>query len=222
MKSCRRVIAVVFALLLSTLSLSSCSKETTDGVLNTVTLGLWNRIGLRESERDVVEKIDENTARYQGNTYYLSPICMEVDMLSVQEKYGYEYIGWSGNRFFYITTYYVDNKEAPEIIRTNRKETYFIETYDYKTDLFEIEGMDEVICFGENFIQPSAELPFYMYRYSIHDIILQATTYESVSVRFGISSHDGVWYACPTNSKYTCFELTENFIEILTEKGIIT
>ena len=65
MKSFNKIIATVLIVLILILSLSSCSKEATNSFLNEVTLGVWDRILLDEKTHNVVEYVDENTAKYQ-------------------------------------------------------------------------------------------------------------------------------------------------------------
>ena len=68
MKSFNKIIATVLIVLILILSLSSCSKEATNSFFNEVTLGVWDRILLDEKTHNVVEYVDENTAKYQANT----------------------------------------------------------------------------------------------------------------------------------------------------------
>ena len=223
MKSFNKIIATVLIVLILMLSLSSCSKEATNSFLNEITLGVWDRILLDEKTHNVVEYVDLNTVKYQGNTYYLAPmIFIQDSSTTVQEDRGYEYIGWSGPRFFYIDTFYGDSKDSPSILYNTRlRYTYFRQDYDYKTDRFKIEGTEDYICFSENLIAHSdIQSTDGFYYTSKEYVILSSSTHPSLDIRLGIFEDEGIWYAYSMDFVY--FELSENFVEILIKNQIIT
>lgn len=217
-----KIIAIILTVMILILSLSSCSKEATNSFLNEVTLGVWDRILLDEKTHNVVEYVDENTVKYQGNTYYLAPMMFIQDSeTSIQEERGYEYIGWTGYRFFYIDVFYGDSKDSPNILyEARRYDIYFREDYDYTVDIFKIEGTEDYICFSENLIAlsdiPSTDGAFTSKAY----VILSSSTHPSLDIRFGIFEDEGIWYAYSMDFVY--FELSENFVEILIKNQIIT
>ena len=219
MKSFNKIIATVLIVLILILSLSSCSKEETNSFLSEITLGVWDRILLDEKTHNVVEYVDLNTAKYQGNTYYLAPmIFIQDSYATIQEERGYEYIGWSGPRFFYIDTYYGDSKDSPNILYAARlQRTFFREDYDYKTDAFKIENTEDSICFGEDLIETS-------YKSSSFEVLtyisLSSSTHASLDINLGIICDNGTWYARSMDFVY--FQLSENFVEILMKNKIIT
>ena len=223
MKLVNKVTATILTILILTLSLSACSKEATNSFLNEVTLGVWDRILLDEKTHNVVEYVDLNTAKYQGNTYYLAPmIFIQDSSTTVQEDRGYEYIGWSGPRFFYIDTFYGDSKDSPSILYNIRLSyTYFRQDYDYKTDTFKIEGTEDYICFSENLIAHSdIQSTDGFYYTSKEYVVLSSSTHPSLDIRLGIFEDEGIWYAYSMDFVY--FELSENFVEILIKNQIIT
>ena len=223
MKLVNKVTATILTILILTLSLSACSKEATNSFLNEVTLGVWDRILLDEKTHNVVEYVDLNTAKYQGNTYYLAPmIFIQDSSTTVQEDRGYEYIGWSGPRFFYIDTFYGDSKDSPSILYNTRlRYTYFRQDYDYKTDMFKIEGTEDYICFSENLIAHSdIQSTDGFYYTSKEYVVLSSSTHPSLDIRLGIFEDEGIWYAYSMDFVY--FELSENFVEILIKNQIIT
>ena len=207
-------IAIVVCMLFT---LSACSKEETNSVLNEVTLGLWDRILLEEETHNLIEYVDDETIEYQGSKYYLAPMIFIQDSAkSVEEERGYEYICWTGPRFFYIDTYYGDSKDSPNILYDVRLcDTYFREDYDYKTDMFQIEGTEDFICFGEDLI----ETDYKDMNYSAEYISLSSSTHTSLDIKLGIFFDNGVWYAYTSDLVY--FELSENFVEILMKNQII-
>ena len=201
-------------------TLSACSKEKTDSFLNEVTLGLWDRVLLDEETHNLIEFIDNETIEYQESKYYLAPMSFICDSEnSVKEERGYEYICWAGPRFFYIDTYYGDSKDSPIILyETRLGYTYFREDYDYKTDMFKIEGTENVICFGENLIE--TDYNNFDYAYNSEKVCLSSSTHTSLDIKLGIFFDNGVWYAHSMDFVY--FELSENFVEILMKNQIIT
>lgn len=222
MRSFNKITAVILIVMILALSLSACSKEETNSSLNEATLGLWDRILLDEKTHNVVECVDIDTVKYQGNTYYLAPMTFIQDSeTTVQEDRGYEYIGWSGPRFFYIDTFYGDSKDSPSILYNTRLSyTYFRQDYNYKTDTFKIEGTEDHICFSENIIElsdhPSTDGAYP----SNTAVVLSSSTHPSLDIRLGVFEDQGIWYACSMDLVY--FELSENFVEILIKNRIIT
>ena len=81
--------------------------EKSNEVLNEMTLGLWDRFLLDETTHNLIEYVDDETIKYQGSKYYLAPMTFIQDSAkSVEEERGYEYICWTGPRFFYIDTFH--------------------------------------------------------------------------------------------------------------------
>ena len=219
MRLVNKITATILTILILTLSLSACSKAETDSFLNEITLGVWDRLLLDEETHNIIEFVDNDTVEYQGNTYYLAPmIFIQDSYAAVQEDRGYEYIGWSGPRFFYIDTYYGDSKDSPNVLYESRlNRTYFREDYDYKTDTFKIEGTEDVICFGEDLIESS----YSPSNYSAQEyIVLSSSTHTSLDIRLGILFDNGIWYAMSMDFVY--FELSENCVDILMKNQIIT
>ena len=219
MKLVNKVTAIILTIFILTLSLSACSKEETNSFLNEITLGVWDRLLLDEKTHNVVEYVDNDTIKYQGNMYYLAPMIFIQDgYTTIPEERGYEYIGWSGPRFFYIDTYYGDSKDSPNILYETRLQyTYFREDYDYKTDTFKIEGTEDAICFGEDLIETSYKsLDLGVQTY----ISLSSSTHTSLDINLGIICDNENWYARSMDFVY--FQLSENFVEILMKNKIIT
>ena len=219
MKSVNKVTAIILTIFILTLSLSACSKEETNSFLNEITLGGWDRLLLDEKTHNVVEYVDNDTIKYQGNMYYLAPkFFIQDDYTTIQEERGYEYIGWTGPRCFYINTYYGDSKDSPNILyETRLRYTYFREDYDYKTDTFKIENTEDAICFGEDLIETSykpSDVGVQTY------ISLSSSTHTSLDINLGIICDNENWYARSMDFVY--FQLSENFVEILMKNKIIT
>lgn len=220
MKSFHKITALILTVLILTLSLSACSKERTNDFLDEITLGVWSRILLDEELHNIVKYNEDDTIEYQGNTYYRAPMMFINDYSNTVEKErGYEYIGWNGPRFFYIDVYYGDSKDAPSILYNTRlRDTYFREDYNYKTDIFKIEGTEDVICFGEDLIESSRTASITARKEYIR---LFSSTHPSLYFGLGIVLDNGVWYA-EANDLSLTFVLSENFIEILVRNQIIT
>ena len=213
----RKVITFIIVICMI-FTLSACSKEKSNEVLNKMTLGLWDRFLLDETTHNLIEFVDDETIEYQGSKYYLAPMTFIQDSAkSVEEERGYEYICWTGPRFFYINTYYGDSKDSPNILYEVRLGyTYFKEDYDYKMDMFKIEGTEDSICFGNDLIETDYE----EMNYSSEDICLSSSTHTSLDIVLGVFFDNGVWYAHSVDCVY--FELSENFVDILMKNKIIT
>ena len=218
MKSFYKTVAFILATLVLTLSLSACSQEEVDSFLDEITLGVWSRILLDEKVHNIIKYNEDDTIEYQGNTYYRAPMRFIGDNSNtVEEKRGYEYIGWCGPRFFYIDTFYGDSKDAPNILYNTRLEyTYFRKDYNYKTDIFKLEGTKDVICFDEDLMETSRRPAN---EWGGDPIRLLASTHPSLDIQRDIIFQNGIWYAQSSDLVY--FELSENFIEILVKNQII-
>ena len=218
MKFFHKITALILTVLILTLSLSACSKERTNDFLNEITLGVWSRILLDEEVHNVIKYNEDDTIEYQGNTYYRAPmIFIQDNSNTVEEKRGYEYIGWCGPRFFYNDVYYGDSKDAPNILYNTRLEyTYFRKDYNYKTDFFKIEGTEDVICFGEGLMETSRRPAN---EWGGDPIRLSSSTHPSLDIHLDIIFENGIWYAQSSDLVY--FEVSENFVEILVKNQII-
>ena len=217
MKFFHKITALILTVLILALSLSACSKERTNDFLNEITLGLWERILLDEELHNIVKRNEDDTIEYKGNTYYRAPMRFINDSsYTVEEERGYECIGWNGPRFFYIDAYYGDTKDAPNILySTTRYHTYFREDYNYKTDIFKIEGTEDVICFGEDLMETSRK-PEKKWG---EEIRLVSSAHPSLDIYLDIIIENGIWYAQSSDLVY--FEVSENFVEILVKNQII-
>ena len=218
MKFFHKITALILTVLLLTLSLSACSKEEVDSFLDEITLGVWSRILLDEKVHNIIKYNEDDTIEYQGNTYYRAPMRFIGDNSNtVEEKRGYEYIGWCGSRFFYIDIFYGDSKDASNILYNTRLEyTYFRKDYNYKTDFFKIEGTEDVICFGEGLMETSRRPAN---EWGGDPIRLSSSTHPSLDIHLDIIFENGIWYAQSSDLVY--FEVSENFVEILVKNQII-
>ncbi len=218
MKLLTKLTATILTILILMLSLSACSKEDVDSFLDEITLGVWSRILLDEEVHNIIKYNEDDTIEYQGNTYYRAPmIFIQDNSNTVEEKRGYEYIGWCGPRFFYNDVYYGDSKDAPNILySTSLHYTYFREDYNYKTDIFKLEGTEDVICFGEDLMETSLEPSNW---WAGEPILLSSSTHPSLDIHLYIIFENGIWYAQSSDLVY--FEVSENFVEILVKNQII-
>ena len=218
MKFFHKITALILTVLILALSLSACSKERTNDFLNEITLGLWERILLDEEVHNIIKYNEDDTIEYQGNTYYRAPMMFLDDTSTTIQKRGYEYIGWCGPRFFYIDTFYGDSKDAPNILYNTRlRYTYFREDYNYKTDIFKLEGTEDIIRFDEDLIESSRTASITVRKEYIR---LLSSTHPSLYFGLGIVLDNGVWYA-EANDLSLTFVLSENFVEILVKNQII-
>lgn len=216
MRYVKRITSAILAILLLMLSLSACEREDTNSFLNEVTLGLWDRLLLDDEKRNLVKSHEDNKFAlvYQGNTYYPAPFIF-INSNDVQAEKGYEFISWSGPRFFYIDTYYGDTKDSPTIIYEQRLQyTYFRADYNYRNDTFYVEASNETVCFLEDIfeIYPNE----YPENASVEGYVtITSATHPTLDVNFAIVFDNGTWYLRSNDQVY--FEISEHFINILTE-----
>lgn len=219
MKHRYRIPVMLLALLMVCLPLTACTGGASDEFLSEITLGLWDRIILDEALHNVVSYVDDETVTYQGNTYCAAPMSFIRDNATTrQEKWGYEFIGWTGPRFFYIDVFYGDSKDAPVILyETTQRCTYLREDYDYTADEFRIQGTEDVICFGEVLTEASNGPDGFLREKQ--SMVLTSTTHESLDIELGIHFYDGRWFA--SSSDFVYFEMSDSLVEILVKNQMI-
>lgn len=199
-------------------SLSSCSRKDANDFMSAITLGLWDRIILDEDIHNIITFHDDETLEYRGLTYYKSDFCFTRYQPVPLEDLGYELICWCGPRFFYISTYYGDGAESPTVIQQYfHSTTYFREDYDYTADSFKIEGTEATITLGEDLLT-LYEAP--MPRTKTIVLRLVSTTHSFIDGDLLLCSDGQQWYVTRINDG-ECFALSENFLLLLKENGII-
>ena len=197
---------IAFLLLFATLFLSACTRY-----------------------ENVKPGEDENGfyCLYQENRYYQVPWDFFVRCgLNESDSYPEQTHSQIGSfySFPFSSFYFSYTTESPLYIYTSNKtgylknNIYFREDYNYKTDIFKIEGTEDVICFGEDLIEFSRTGSIDKRKEYIR---LFSSTHPSLYFGLGIVLDNGVWYA-EANDLSLTFVLSENFIEILVRNQIIT
>lgn len=160
---------------------------------------------------------NENCLVYRDNEYYVSPVFVGKNKTTAYEddiKVGWRY------SFPFGTDFYSDTAEDPIYIYGIGVDTnlYLKEGYDYRSEIFVIEGTSDPFVFSEAFIGPSFE-----YAYSLQSdqckIVLRAQDHPRLkSTLLLFSDSEKYWIVFPTNEAYLVSPL---FLDILKENQII-
>lgn len=206
----KKKLCFTISILLLCLLLSGCSFIKND------VLGIGYSLSLDEDMHIKFNRIDDEHIEYQGNVYYLSD---GIFFYNEPIGNGYEYIGWSGSRWWRSTEIWGDRAESPTFLYfTEWRQTYFNENYDYRTDMFSIAGTDDVICFGEDLLDTDYQNTNLFNRQHTK-VELSSVNHPFLNATLFVVSDNGKWYAM-TNTQLR-FELSDSFVEILRNNIII-
>lgn len=187
--------------------------------------GLDYRYQLDESKHNVFEVYweDEDTNStyfvYQGEKYVHTE---ESDVLNVYtDEYPFSddiLICWNGHRYiWYIDEYYSNTDNNPLFIYNSRLNwVYFRENYDYKSDIFVVEGTDLEIVWNDIFDSTVENVNFI----SQNNVSIYSKQCPRIKTSLELSLVDGQWFIRCSDSKEIWIPSNE-FLEILSDNVII-
>ena len=183
------------------LSLCSCSGY-----------GIEQARELDENKHIVFTYLDDSI-EYNGEIYYKSPV--NYDLAGSDSDY--EYLGWVGMRWFKHSHVYCDSPDNPTFLYTDQY-TYFIESFDYTTEVFKIEGTDETLVFCDDLIQCDEMAS--MFGRIENEIIISSATCPKL--RMSLHTYvddDGEFYIGSNNN--VKFKMSDRLYKILSENGML-
>jgi len=188
--------------------------------------GIRDALELDEDLHIELNWVDDDRIEYQGNIYYHSPIdFLRGEKWDIEATGEYEYLGWSGSRWFYSSHIFGNTKENPVFLySTNTTQTLFREDYDYRIDTFLIDGTDDTFRICDDLLDLDPEEPViapYSEKINKAEITITSTTYPTLKANWTAYYIDDYGWFVYTNSGWDVFRLSEHFINILTENGIL-
>lgn len=127
-------------------------------------------------------------------------------------------LGWNGK--MYKNDYYSNTQEQPIFIYNLRlQEVYFREGYNYRSDLFIIEGTDSKICFSDAIVGIDSYFDSLVSGENEMNITLRSETNPRVCAPLELFSHEGIWYV--RTHYIRSFRISNEFITLLMQNGII-
>lgn len=187
-------------------------------------LGISDALSLDDDKHIKLNFIDDDSYdsfEYKGTVYNLS----EIDFLRAGEgelfaSDKYEYLGWTGSRFWYRSHIFADSLDNPTFIySTNSRDTYFREDYNYLTDTFIIEGTDDTIRLCDDLLDVDSDK--HSFGKSTNEIVISSVNHPTLTAKFDIMICDGSLYACAQTNTVVAFRISENFTNVLIDNHIV-
>ena len=166
---------------------------------------------------------DESECLEYMNAKYYPVELIELkygDSFNYKEDHcGYVFLSWSGFRWGYIDSYYSTQEENPLFIfEATSTELYLREDFDYRSELFVVDGTDAEIAFSEAFPSVSDEWAPGG-RLSDANLVMCSKTVPQLRVNLRLLLKDGVWCGVGYNDRI--FTFSEELTAILVENEII-
>jgi len=215
----KKLIAILIVISLLTVSLSSCG-VLVESVGASFT-SLKDAFLLDKDLRISVKSVEEDKIMYQDNVYYRSPFNPSGSYTSHLDENSYEYLGWSGSRFWDTHYFNGDTKDNPVFLheRSNNL-VYFREDYDYKTDSFYVNDTEDIILFSDDLLDTDYE-NIQLFGREKTDIILKSTYNNCLLLCFYVVIDDNSFYAISGDMKVV-YKLSDHFVNILVDNQIVT
>lgn len=203
----KKQIIISAIILLLCLSFVSCDLDTE----------LYKNVEYMRTEDDKHCLLYQDLLYYRNDQGFFS-VCENTDEINGQLNI---MLGWSGIQFFgYIDKYYSYTVDEPIYIYNSRiNEMYLWEDYDYKSDIFVLEGTSSKIVFSNAITETEFDYNV-LERYSNKiDIELYSEQCPQLRVPLTLFSHSGKWYVCTL----TCnaYQVSNDFVDLLVQTGFI-
>ena len=173
--------------------------------------GVELALSLKEEDHiDLNYLNDDYDVEYQGNIYREIPINLYACDDHVE-------LGWVGGRWWYHYTLYGDSLDDPTFFYYGLHYYYVKESFDFKTEPFNIEGTSKTLVFGEDLLEcDEAELLFGM---RTSKILIHSVTCPKLKILLNFFEENGQWYA--SSSNLVAFKLSDRLVDILIENNLI-
>lgn len=190
----KRIITVSLIMCILLLSLSSCAHYKNVTFIE----GGDGRISYKDSEY------------YEAHIFSATEYYGEVNENDVELGEYYS--------FPFSTRFYSDESESPIYIYSIGGKTsfYLIESYDYTTDIFNIENTDDSIVWNDIFASKQSDTELS----SQIRLRLYSEKYPKIQTTIDVQLIENQWYLCVRNSDEV-WTASDEFVAILSENGII-
>lgn len=183
-------------------------------------LGVGDAIALDEDMHIEFNHIDDVHIEFRGNIYYLSHIkFLWGEKWNLEADEEYEYLGWTGSRFWYKSHIFAESKENSTFLySTNTESTYLKEDFDYKTESFSINGTDIVFVFNDDLLECEGEQAEIFGKFT-SDIVISSISCPKLRARLSFFDENNEWYAASNNM--IKFKLSDHLVELLEQNNLL-
>ena len=198
-------------------------------ILTLSSCGLYYRYSLDESKHNkidvVMEDGDTTSLIYKDTRYYFVGSTNFFSVMTYETEDGYylsfeddTLLSWNGNRYiWYIDEYYSYTDNNPLFIYNSRLNwVYFRENYDYKSDIFVIEGTDLEIVWNDMFASAVEHVDFTPQK----NVSIYSKQCPRIKTALELSFVDGQWFMRCSDSKEIWIPSNE-FLKFLSYNGTI-
>lgn len=213
---CKRIIAISL-LIIVIMSFSSCNHVhyMVAGMFDLDT-DIYRNVDYRYDEEQEVYYLE-----YQNEKYYS---CEKYGMFHIDiDKEDWHDLGWYYCFPFNIAQYYYSyTTESPDYIFPPQEEVFFFkETFDYKKEIFIVEGTTIAFEFSEIFTQNTIQAEGSHSKYK--EIRLRSQKHNSLYINAEIWIKDEIYYVFIHNMDFNyAYQLSDNFRNALIENNIIS
>lgn len=174
---------------------------------------------LYEKAKYVDEDEGEYSLMYQDVKYYRADSSfLQVSTDMGDPKEDDVEIGWEV-RWPYVSVFYADKMENPIFVYDPSTNDLFLrEDYDYRSDIFVLEGSENKILFSE--MITDVEVEYDLFKSHQNKIDLYSEKYPRLRMEFVLLYENDLW--CVKGSNSVAYVITDSFVEILIENGIIS
>ena len=210
----KKRVLIVFLSILTMMSCSACGDI----------IDRYHATPLEYEKKVVAIEFEDGThcMEYMNAKYYpddLLELKNGYRLTTEEDHYGYVFLSWNGSRWAYINTYYSTQAENPLFIyEATSTDLYLREDFDYRSELFVVDGTDAEIAFSEAFPSVSDEWAPGG-RLSDTNLVMCSKTVPQLQVNLRLLLKDGVWCGVGYNDRI--FTFSEELTAILVENEII-
>ena len=229
----RRIISLLL-ILIFLLTMTSCVSSALGAI------GGWSRYVIEYPNQmfsvDTVSVTDtEYDAKYDGKLYNCDEYHLFESMLKANFRShpieecipeGDVLISWNTLPLglWYLDRYYSYSYDNPVFIYEIRLDRLYLrEDYSYETDTFVIEGTDQSFVFSDMLALSHTKCTCSLgNHYNSTIITLYSKAYPRLRMELRVFCENDTWFAHTTFYASPVFEVSEEFIKILSDNGIIT
>ena len=212
----KRVIALILVLSAMVLIFSGCDLERAiTRLFSSEDASLYQKVCIDKGEDNLWR------AEYEGHTYIDNT---ENLFCIIEDKENDVLLGWSG--IGYVNHYYSNTDQDPPYIYESRMDKVFLrEGYDFKADSYRLEDTDSVVVFSDVVIETDVAYDGMRKYEKMIFLDLYSERFPCLYLRLVLFLENGRWFVSGTRfdgSGTGIYQITDEFVELLKQHGIIT
>ena len=187
------------------------------------------RRALDENLHNVIEYVYKEDGitvtgiRYHNDYYHADELGIFSEMTNTYFAHeGDVRLSWNGSRFGYMSSFYSYTTDSPMFIYKLYMTddcVYFHEAYNYTSDTFVIDGTDAEIVFSD--ISNFSKLSNPPHLRGDIRIQLYSKNHPRIRMQLKLECIGNQWYLSPAVGSVISWTASDEFINILSENGII-